>query len=194
MRLQEEYIKRHNLQYKPIYYAREANLILRIRGRPQVVLNIQWEDRSTNPGFYVFDFLNPTHNGYLDGNYLLGEKKYHQYDEYASYITRWVRHLEFEPVKSSEVKLAVWEMFLYCFDGWIAEHSLEELAFRATDPCLSNEERCEGVDAFLYHLESFDSIVFDIYNVEFRKYEYHYANWLVELIELQQKEAKDART
>lgn len=185
MRLQEEYINRHNLQYKPIYYVSNANLVLKLKSRPQVVVTIKWEETIRRPGYYVFDYSSPNHNGYRDGNYFLslGDRHYYQYDEYANFIMRWVKNLNFIPVKSSQVKLAVWEMFLYCFDGWIAENNLVDLAFQATDSSLSEEERCDGIDSFLYHLDSYDSVVSEVYNSEFRQYEYNYANWLVELIE-----------
>jgi hypothetical protein len=108
---------------------------------------------------------------------------------------RWVKNLNFVPVKIGQVKLAVWEMFLYCFDGWIVAHDLEEMAFQATDAYLSLEHRSVAVDSFLGHLESYDSLVFEIYNSEFRRYEYDYAEWLVELIEFAaHREAKNART
>jgi hypothetical protein len=112
----------------------------------------------------------------------LSDDNYYQYDEYFSFITRWAKNLEFVPIKSNEVKLAVWEMFLYCFDGWIVERGLEEMVFQAIDLSVSMEKRMYAVDAFLCYLEDYDSLILEIYNSEFRKYEYNYANWLVELI------------
>ncbi len=194
MRLQDEYIQRHHLKYKPIYHIRNANIVLKLKVKPPIILNIRWHEPARRPGYYVFDYLSPNHNGYLDGNYFiqLGEKHYYQYDEYASFITRWSRNLDAIPVKSGQIKLAVWEMFLYCFDGWIAEYNLEDTMFPAADIALSNEERCNNIDSFLYHFESSDPTVSDIYNAEFRQYEYDYANWLVELI-MSHQEAKNAK-
>ena len=192
MRLQEEYIKRHNIDFRPIYYVKMANVILKLHTRPQVVVTIKWADTLRRPGYYVFEYFNPNHNGYLDGNYFvpLGDPHYYQYDEYASFIKRWVRNLHFIPVKFSQVRLAVWEMFLYCFDGWIAEHNLEEKVFRATDLSLSEEERLNEVGIFLNFLTTYDSLVLDIYDSEFRKYEYNYADWLSELIEFYSERSK----
>ena len=184
MRLQEEYIKRHSLKFSPIYHVNNANIILKLHSRPQVILNINWDATTARLGHYVFNYIKPNHNGYLDGNYFLAlsDDYYYQYDEYFSFIRRWVKKLEFTPVKFDQVKLAVWEMFLYCFDGWLAERGLEELVFQATDLSLPAEVRTQAVDSFLCYLEDHDSLVLEIYNSEFRKYEYHYANWLVELI------------
>ena len=184
MLLQEEYLKRHGIDINPIYYTRKAHLVLSLR-RPQVVLEILWEETTRRPGYFVFNFLNPNHNGYLDGNYFvqLGDAHYYQYDEYASFITRWARGLNFLPVKSRQIRLVVWEMFLYCFDGWIAGHDLEEMAFRPTDLQLSEGERLYELDKFLDYLANYDSLVIDIYSSEFRKYEDYYADWLANLIE-----------
>lgn len=193
MRLQEEYIKRHNLNFKPVYHVRAANVVLKLRSRPQVVVTIQWEDALRRPGYYVFKFLNPNHNGYLDGNYFLemGDPHYYQYDEYANFILRWVKNLNFVPIKLGQVKLAVWEMFMYCFDGWIAEHGMEEMAFPASDSSLSEQERNDAIERFLDYLSGYDSLVSEIYSSEFRKYELNYADWLTELIELYSPSKKE---
>jgi len=185
MRLQEEYLKRHNLNCKPVYHINKANVILKLHSRPQVVVEIKWEETIRRPGHYKFSFFNPNHNGYLDGDCFLplGDTHYYQYDEYADFLLRWAKGLNFTPIKFAQVKLAVWEMFLYCFDGWIAKHNLEERAFCGVDPSLSEEERSNGIDNFLEYLSTYDTLVFDIYESEFRKYEYDYADWLTELIE-----------
>lgn len=189
MLLQDEYLKRHGIDIKPIYYTRKAHLVLTLRARPQVVVDVLWEETIRRPGYFVFNFLNPNHNGYLDGNYFvqLGDTHYYQYDEYAGFITRWVRGLNFLPVKSRQIRLAVWEMFLYSFDGWIAAHDLETMAFRSTDLSLSEEERLYELDKFLDYLANYDTLVTDIYDSEFRKYEEHYADWLAELIEVKKE-------
>lgn len=194
MRLQEEYIKRHNLNLLPIYHVRKANLILKLQTRPQVAVEIKWETTTNHPGYYVIEFKNPNHNGWLDGNYFvpLGDPHYYQYNQYANFITRWVKNLNFRPIKFSQVRLAVWEMFLYCFDGWVVEHSLEERVFPATDPMLSEEERLNGVDNFLDWLAGYDTLVSEIYECEFQKYQYDYAQWLAELINVVNGEANNA--
>ena len=194
MRLQEEYIKRHNFNFLPIYHVRKANILLKLHSRPQVVVEIRWDEESGRPGFYKFIFLNPNHNGYLDGNYFLqlnNDTHFYQYDQYANFIMRWVKNLEFVPIKFSQVKLAVWEMFLYCFDGWIVEHNLEEKVFRGTDLSLTEEERLNGISDFLDFLASFDTLVYDIYCSEFMKYAYDYAEWLAELIQAVNGEANN---
>jgi hypothetical protein len=185
MLLQEEYLKRHGINIKPIYYTRKANLVLKLKSRPQVVVELSWENTSRRPGYFVFNFLNPNHNGYLDGNYFiqLGDAHYYQYDEYAAFIIRWSRGLNFSPIRSNQIRLAVWEMFLYCFDGWIAEHDLEDMAFRVANLSLSEEERLYELDVFLDYLANYDTLVMDIYNSEFRNYEDYYADWLADLIE-----------
>jgi len=184
MLLQDEYFQRHNLNIKPIYYTRKANLALRLRARPQVVVEFSWGGKIRAPGFFVFNFLSPNHNGYLDGNYFLAsDPYYYQYDEYAAFLARWSRSLNFQPVKSSHIELAVYEMFMYCFDGWLAQHDLEDMAFRGVDPSLTEDQRSDEINKFLDHLVSYDTLVYDIYHSEFMKYANNYADWLAELIE-----------
>jgi hypothetical protein len=127
----------------------------------------------------------------LDGNYFiqLGDTHYYQYDEYVGFITRWTRNLNFIPIKSSQIKLAVWEMFLYCFDGWLADHNLEEMAFRPANLSLSEGERLDELDKFLGYLAKYDTLVSDIYDSEFKKYELYYADWLAELIEFNSEQS-----
>lgn len=194
MRLQEEYLKRHKLAFKPIYHVRKAHVILKLHTRPQVIVEIKWEETFRHPGYYKFDFINPNHNGYLTGDYFLSlsDPHYYQYDEYDKFIMRWVKNLNFIPIKFGEVKLAVWEMFLYCFDGWIAEHNLVDKTFRGVDPSLSEEERANEIDYFLDFLATYDTLVYDIYFSEFGKYEDNYAGWLAELIEFYSVVNKEA--
>ncbi len=192
MKLQEEYFKRHNISLPPIYHTKSANLILKLHVRPQVVLHIEWKEIQRSTGYYVFKYCGPNHNGYLDGNYFLEfteEKSYiYQYDEYRRFITTWAKNLNFSPFKSKEVRLAVWEMFMYSFDGWIAENwHLEEIAFLPLNEKLSFEERMIALDQAINALRRDNAVVGEIYDVEFRRFEVNYADWLADLIEFYAK-------
>jgi len=172
MRLQEEYFKRHRISLLPIYYVRNANLILKLTAG-YVIRNIEFMEITRRPGYYIFTYLRPNHNGYLDGQYFLKTSGDIRYDEYVSYLLKWAQQMADPPVKNSEIKLAIWEMFLYCFDRWIVEHKLEEAA--------------RDQDKFLEYLGHHHSLVREVYNTEFLKFEYNYADWLVELINFYHK-------
>ena len=184
MRLQEEYFKRHNIDTPPIYHVKNANIILKLRVRPQVVLNIRWEENDKVPGHYVFDFLRPNHNSYRNKKFFsnMAEEPYiHQYEQYRRFILGWAKNLNFTPIATSEVRLAIWEMFLYCFDGWFVEHpELEELAFSPVDINLPLEERHLALDKMLWALQQHHPVL--IKYREFKKFELNYAEWLVTLI------------
>jgi hypothetical protein len=181
MRLQEEYIKRHNLKYKPIYHVKNANIIL--KSQPHVIINIRLEDESGRPAHYIVSHLRPNHKGYLNGNYFLKFKEnFYQYEEYTSFITKCTKTCEF-PLKFGQIKLALWEMFLYCFDGWIVDEILKNFAEEATQPSCPIDKRTEAVSSFLNHLQMQHPLIWSIYNDEFRKYEIDYAEWLVDLID-----------
>lgn len=185
MRLQDEYIKRHKLNFPPIYHTKHANVVLKNQ-RPELVLTIRW-DVFSSIGHYVIRSYTPNHNGYLDGNYFLevDEDRYCEYHDYFGVVMNLVKNHRLVPVHFDQIRLAIWEMFLYCFDGWIAERNLEELAFQAVNPSCSVDGRIVALNIFLQHLEKNDSLVFEIYNSEFRKYEFNYGDWFVDLMEKQ---------
>jgi len=179
MRLQEEYIKRHNLKYKPVYHVKNTNIFL--KSQPHVIINIKLEDESGRPAHYVVSHFRPNHKGYLDGNYFFKFKEnVYQYDEYTSFITKCTKMFE-SPLKFEQIKLALWEMFLYCFDGWIVDEILKKFAEEATQPSCS-DKGMEVISLFLNHLQTHHPLIWNIYNDEFRKYEIDYAEWLVDLI------------
>lgn len=184
MRLLEEYIKRHNINFLPVYHVSRSNIILKRHSRPQIVLNIKWEEEENRPGYYTFNYFSPNHNGYLNEKYFtqLNENNYYKYNEYASFIMRWVKNLDFTPVEPNHVKLAIWEMFLLCFDSWIAKNNLEESVFAVIDLSLTEAARFAAIDNFFDYLKNHHHFVWEIYNFEFQKHEYNYADWLVELI------------
>jgi hypothetical protein len=172
MRLQEEYFKRHGINLLPIYHVRNANLIFRLTSG-HIVLRIEFIEITRRPGYYTFTYLRPNHNGYLDGEYFLKTSGDIRYDEYVNYLLKWTRQKADAPVKNSETRLAIWEMFLYCFDRWLVEHKLEKAA--------------KDQDGFLEYLGHYHSLVREVYNTEFLKFECNYADWLVELINFYHK-------
>ncbi len=182
MRLQEEYIKRHNLKYSPIYHVRNANIIL--KSQPHIVINIKLDDTSSRPAHYIVSHFRPNHKSYLDGNYFFKFKEnVYQYEEYTNFIMRLAKASEALPIKFSQIKLALWEIFLYCFDGWIVDEDLKKFATEATRTSCPIDKRVEAISSFLNHLQTHYSLVWSVYNDEFRKYETEYAEWLVELID-----------
>lgn len=183
MRLQDEYIRRHNLNYKPVYHVKNINLLL--KSQPHLIINIKLDEASSRPAHYIVNYLKPNHKSYLDGNYFikLKESGVYQYDEYTTFIMKLVKSLEFPPIKFGQIKLALWEMFLYCFDGWIVDEHLKKIVSEIAKSSVPAEKRVEGINSFLNHLQIHHPLIWSIYNDEFKKYETDYAEWLVELVD-----------
>lgn len=187
MRLQEEYIQRHNLNYKPIYHVKNANIFF--KSQPHLIVNIKLDDASSRPAHYVVSYIKVNHKGYLDGNYFIKYKdSCYQYDEYTSFLMKLAKSMESPPIKFSQIKLALWEMFLYCFDGWIVDECLKKIAAEIAKSSVPQETKVEGITLFFNHLQIHHPLIWSIYTDEFRKYETDYAEWLVELIDFSKKD------
>lgn len=183
MRLQDEYFRRHNINALPIYHTKNSSLIL--DSTPKVIVNIKFEEIKRMPAVYTFEYLKPNHNAYIkeDENYFLKLNSWtdgpYQYDEYISFILKWIKNVGFNPVKPSEVRLAIWEIFLYCFDGWFSSQNLEDIIYPTINTTMSVVEREASLDKFLAQS---DLHLKQVYDDHFKSFETNYADWLVKLI------------
>lgn len=166
MRLQEEYIKRNKIQYKPIYHTKNTNIIL----KNNIIINIKLEEIIGRPANYIISQLKPNHKSYLDGKYFLKFKENTcQYEEYFDFIKKLAQTIKVEPIQFAQIEFAIWGIFLYCFDGWL-DKTLQR--------CVENKE----IHLFFDHLKTNHPLAWRAYNDEFKKYESNYAGWLVDLI------------
>lgn len=185
MRLQEEYMNRHNLSFMPIYHTKDSKLILNVGNRPQIMLDIQWRMEPRSAGYYELTYMKPNYNGYLIDNYFvnLDDNIEHifNYNEYPGFIFRWAKNLGNKAYEKADVEIAIWEMFLYCFDGWFLENNLEELVF-PTIELLPNTQRLHNINNFLYYLSEYRILTYEIYMNKFKPISEKYADWLANLI------------
>lgn len=125
MRLHEEYIRRHQLEIPIIRYDSRSNVFLKTKNNPcrWGILSIIWRPQSGKPGFYEFVRIEPIHNGI--GAFRATDKEVCVYwDEYDAEVERIVsqcRNDGFYAIPSRERGLMAWEMFLFMFDGWLAD-------------------------------------------------------------------------
>jgi hypothetical protein len=183
MKLQEEYLSRHKLTDIPlIYHTKNSSVILRLYARPQIILNIRWISGKGVPGHYQFHYLTPNHNSYLDGKYFSKFNAEHvlQYQDYTTFITSWAKNLNFTPIDAMQVKFAIIEMFMFCFDGWLCKSGMEDLIFNTIDPSLDDATKLQNIKEFEddFKKEEF----YDVYKTVFCKYTDSYAGWLADLI------------
>jgi hypothetical protein len=179
MKLQEEYLSRHKLTDVPlIYHTKNSSVILKLCVRPQVILNIRWGD----PGNYQLHYLTPNHNSYLHGKYFSKFNAGHvlQYQDYTTFINRWAKHINFTPIDATQVRFAIIEMFMFCFDGWLCKSGMEDLIYSTIDPSLDDATKLRNVEEFEkeFKKEQF----YEVYKTVFCKYADSYAGWLADLI------------
>lgn len=125
MRLHEEYIHRNNLDIPVILYDSRSNLFLKTKDAPfrWSIFNIVWKPQSGKPGFYEFTRMEPLHNG--NGTFRCFEKDrrvyWEQYEEEVTNVVRVYKQQNFTPISNRQRGLMAWEMFLYMYDGWLAQ-------------------------------------------------------------------------
>lgn len=178
MRLQEEYFKRHSLPYNPIYHTKNTQLLLRNKSNI-TIMNILWKEPERTTGYYEIFYSKPIHNGYVKGEYFVRTRVDHvvEYEDYFSFITTWAKSLTLDVVQN--INLASWEIFVYCFDGWIASNSLENEIFPTIDPQIPPFHREANINEFLNYLKTKDQLVYKIYNIHFK---FKHESWLERLI------------
>lgn len=130
MRLHEEYIHRNNLDIPVILYDSRSNLFLKTKDAPfrWSIFNISWKPQSGKPGFYEFTKMEPIHNG--NGTFRSFEKDkrvyWEQYEDEITSIIEDYKKQNFFPIVNRQRSLIAWEMFLYMYDGWLAERMDEK--------------------------------------------------------------------
>lgn len=177
MKLQEEYFKRHSLPYNPIYHTRNTQLIL--QDKIPTIVNILWKEPERTTGHYEFFYSKPIHNSYLRGEYFSRTSKDHvvEYEDYFAFMETWAKTLTL-PI-AENVKIASWEIFVYCFDGWIAQNSLENAIFPTIDPLIPMNYREANINDFLDYLRGKEPLSYRIFTVNFL---FRYEDWLVKLV------------
>lgn len=181
MFLQEEYFNRHQITDVPfVYYIKKGTVLF--KSNPFLLMLIFWKEDENHPGrYHIFDYK-PVSNGYLNKNYFKSEaERILSWEEYYVYL---VNLLGVNTLKSivndDEIKLAIWEIFLYCFDKWISDtvnNDFKELINKSVN--LDFSERLIYYNQCIIYLERHYSKIFNIFKFEIIGFvRNYYCYWL----------------
>ncbi len=135
MVLQAEYFQRHGINIPQVCHTRTpGSLILRADDPKEtdflgrwLIVTMSWREAGNHPGSYDTQFLLPIHNGYKSGNYFTSFRSYPstlnlQYEVFEPFFLDFSQsHGKLQAISDArEVALTSWEIFLYCYDGYLA--------------------------------------------------------------------------
>jgi len=143
MRLHEEYIIRKGLDLPVILYEKRSNVFFRSKEDPYqwMVFNISWVDGRYAPGMFCMTASKPRHNGYEENVFFTcvspTEKMVH-WEDYSDYVTDYAKNVaeDWFVVSDKERNLALWQMFLQVYDGWIVENTTRDF-YRLVEESIS---------------------------------------------------------
>lgn len=126
MRLHEEYIKRHKLDVPVVRFDHKANVFLKLNESPHwAVYNVDWVWGHNCPGDFHTSLNCVIHNAYQSGEFFLPFRDHVvSWDDWESHIIKestTFKVLGWRAVSEQERTLALWQMFLYAYDGWVAQ-------------------------------------------------------------------------
>ncbi len=189
MKLYQEYFLRHNIDGMVVEHNNQGALILRTKDS-WLLVTIKWQDNGIHPGKYIVEYLSPIHNGYANRRLF---QKYNvkelSWDEYEDYFLSWSDSMMVPDVISGDKKvvLTAWEMFVYCYDGWLAQQSseLRWYVYSCLDTDQSVETRYSGYQNCLLYLTAKDPDVLKVWKYEVLSLTQHYSEWLAALVKKQ---------
>lgn len=190
MFLQEEYLKRHNLQnVNVINYVTNGSVLLKTGPYRYMLMTITWADNSSRPGRFYIDFKTPAHNSYETAPIFSenpDNRRILEWDEYIDYLIRWRDNNEFAAVVGDkEVVLATWEIFIYCCDGWLAKHlfgNLEKLIFISIDDNKPFHERFPAYQELIFLINTEFPELSRFYKHGILPHVNNYCHWFARLI------------
>lgn len=155
MDLQQEYFKRHSITTPLVVHPdNDGNysLVLKnlncLKGRQPrwLVVRITYYKQENHPPYYKFIISVPQHDAASTGDPLkqAWERKVY-WDEWEQFVLEWTEHNRGEllPINGQELSLALWEMFQYSHDSWLASITdrLKDRLYTAVDDTATVEER-----------------------------------------------------
>ena len=178
MLLQEEYIKRHSLDILPIVYTSSGSAIVK-DGPHYLILHLEWVPQPWRVGHFKFSTCYPTHNAHLISTCYDCKDVEIAWDRYEFYFRNWSSVNNFKPVKNR--LLACWEIFLYCFDGWLARNATPEF-MKLVDKTADNYD-LSIIKAIEYLRDNYSS-QFSRFRSQILKHcTDNYMEWLMNLLE-----------
>jgi len=188
MRLNEEYLQRHNIVVPTIRHVSLGYLVLRYPGENFFdwdVVAIEWEEPTSHVGTYHLKFFRP-HKTDIDSNFLhqIGEDIVLRWDEYEDFMWTWSKSLQQGAIISDPMQLVltVWEMYVYSHDAYFADNysHLSDLLFQSLDFNSSLAHRYDGYVRFLKSVDTKRS-PFSYWNEHLSRITKNYSSWLAKL-------------
>jgi hypothetical protein len=199
MILQEEYLKRHRIALPQVHHTlRSGSVIFKIDPESSdlqdrwAIVSLRWRDNPHHPGHYEVNVRHPRHNGCIDGNLFDHARGYPpdltlQYEELEKFFLDFATaHGKIQTVTDrKESTLLGWEIFLYCYDDFLAK-SASSVFFSqiegSIDSDLSISERhCHYNSAVNTLMTNFRG-VFDIYGAQIHTHTQNNLTWLANLV------------
>lgn len=186
MLLQEEYIQRHSIDVPLIVCTNFGNVIFRHDDFRYLVAHLEWKYYSWHVGNFKIDIYNPVYNGYTEGRLLNSYDDITiEWDNYQSFFRNWIPlwHGKIQPVTRHESLIACWEIFLYCFDGWLARNATTEfmkLIDETSD--FSNPNRVRYIKEAHKYLRLNHEAVAKKFESVILSFSTHYMDWISNLL------------
>lgn len=191
MLLQEEYLLRHKLDFPIIPHVKKGAILFENGMQPCSLLKIQWTPCSYRPGKYIFNFYHPVHDFKFKSGSVpeifepKTEEKVLQYEDYTDFICDLIKCWDIDNVlmESREIDLAMWHIFIFCFDSWCSrQKSLEKLIYKSIDPDLGIDERHMNYEIALLELKLIHPMVYDFFMEKIFDEVQPYSYWLAKQI------------
>lgn len=198
-----EYFKRHNINVPLVQHCTSGTIVLKSKipynEYRWVIFDCDWI-LDSHHGVYQFKYRMPNHDAYQRGLFFKKVQPYgnsdwnlgsqqvvgQYWDEYEEYILRWVdrtREIYSPIIDNKDIILSLWEMFVYCYDGWIINQNgyFKDLIFKSVDLEVSQNNRYVAYqDTLKFFTEHFPAIL-KVWRTEFLPTSSRYANWLAKL-------------
>lgn len=149
MNLHEEYLLRHNVKRRAIYFYKSSCVFLRNKKHPNSyrILTLSWRNAENNHGCFEVTYFATIHNGCQDNvlTHMIKNEDW-QWDQYESKLLEFVKEIrpEYEAIEDNQNLLLSWVSFLKVCDSWLAEnmnHTFFDLVAESIDSALSYHKR-----------------------------------------------------
>jgi hypothetical protein len=182
MYLCEEYMVRHLIDIPYVKHIDSGCVFFKKKDHHRwSLLTINWQEPTWRPGIYHIRQYLPIHDGYKQGAIFnqFSEEKVHL-DEYENYILEWRDGVK-KIADGKEVRLAAWEICLYCYDTLLAMYVCRENFMASVNPELSIELRAEALDEVILYFKQHFKFFYEAWQSDLRRYIEGYAYWLAKL-------------
>ena len=184
MYLCEEYMRRHSLDG---FFAKQVPsgcVFFKTDDFTQwKLLKIKWIPPTYHPGHYDIRTHTPIHDGHRDG-LMWRESSYREVflEEYEDYFFKWKDSICDVAKGNREIKLAAWEIYLYCYDSLLFRVAQREEILQSIDISLPTTKRVLALEKIIENLyNEYESLVYAWHN-DINRYLKSYSHWLANIV------------